>query len=296
MLRHETGHCNGLPSHHPGARIAFIQDRGQENTKTQTATPGEPVKAASPKAVEPVIEPVKWLGEPAKARNQPPKPEPVKAVEPVEPVEAVNSDVDIGLVASGRLIGEAAMAEARKWPPTPPNSTIKARDDNSRQPWRARTAKPVEPTDPIKPAALSDEDIDGLMAAIAGDEAVQAYGKRKLQRAYEEHKNRNRDSARANRGRRRRRQRRKRRRQIENTSNSETLWNAIGKAAIQDAIDWKKKKAAAQTSEPTTPDNLGAAIAREPMQNVFDKAVAISLHSSLSSIVGIPRTPSHIVP
>jgi hypothetical protein len=82
---------------------------------------------------------------------------------------------------------------------------------------------------------------------------------------------------------------------------SETLWNAIGKAAIQDAIDWKKK-AAAQTSEPTTPDNLGAAIAREAMQNaVFDKAwpqggLVISLRSSLSSIIGIPRPPSHIVP
>jgi hypothetical protein len=162
------------------------------------------------------------------------------------------------------------------------------------------TAKPVEPTkpiEPVQPVALSEDDIEGIVAAWGGEEALQAYAKRNLQRAFAGDRvaiDWKKDKAEAE-------GKAKAKAADRKHFDSETLWNAIGKAAIQDAIDWKKK-AAAQTSEPTTQDNLGAAIAREPMQNaVFDKAwpqggLVISLRSSLSSIVGIPRPPSHIIP
>jgi hypothetical protein len=143
-------------------------------------------------------------------------------------------------------------------------------------------AKPVEPTKPIEPVQP---------VALSEDEAFQAYAKRNLQRAFAGDRvaiDWKKDKAEAE-------GKAKAKAADRKHFDSETLWNAIGKAAIQDAIDWKKK-AAAQTSEPTTQDNLGAAIAREPMQNaVFDKAwpqggLVISRHSSLSSILGIPGT------
>ena len=62
------------------------------------------------------------------------------------------------------------------WPSNHPGSRVPTAADRGQENTKTQTAKPVEPTKPIKPAALSDEDIDGLMAAIVGDEAVQAYG------------------------------------------------------------------------------------------------------------------------